>query len=65
MIAALIQEWRQVTPRITPTLRRLGLAWIYFRVRLNDGRLVDIYFDPVYQRGSWFISKEISSSEPD
>lgn len=57
-IAELRAEWRQITPRISASKQRLGLARIYFRVMVISGRLFDIYFDPVHQKGAWFLSCE-------
>ncbi|MDJ0754328.1 MAG: DUF6504 family protein [Ardenticatenaceae bacterium] len=57
-VKAVTAEWRKFTPRISKSLRRIGLARIYFRVILASGRELDIYFDPVHQKGSWFVSVE-------
>ncbi len=63
-VARLLGEWRRHTPKISSTLARLGVARVYFRVRLEDDRVYDIYFDPVENRGRWYISKEIVGRHP-
>lgn len=60
-VAELLQEWRRQTPSISNTLARMGVARIYFRVRLADGRVYDIYFDPIEARGRWFVSRELTA----
>lgn len=63
-VADLLAEWRRATPRITKRMRRLGLARIYFRIRTTTGRIFDIYFDPVHNRGAWFMSRETRDYRP-
>ena len=59
VVVRLLSEWRQHTPRITSSLQRMGVARVFFRVRIENGRVFDIYFDPVEKRGRWYLSKEI------
>lgn len=76
-IVAVLGEWRDYARRgrMADNMRRShaataalrgswGVGRYYFRVRAQDGRLFDIYYDRApkdanRREGAWFLSKEI------
>lgn len=52
------REWRK-SSHLSRTKQYVGLARIYFRVTVANGRQFDIYFDPKGKEGVWIMSKEV------
>lgn len=60
-ISELLQEWRKDdSPRLSSRLKRSGVNKIYYQVRVSNGRVFTLYFDPTQrhenrQRGLWIL----------
>jgi hypothetical protein len=59
-IEEMISEWR-TEGQIKAKLRYIGVARVHFRVRVINGRIFDIYYDPRSKAGEWILSAEILS----
>lgn len=57
-IEEVLSEWR-TNGRIRSNLLMVGLARIHFKVRVDSGRIFEIYYDPRKRPGEWILSAEL------